>query len=136
MSKSFTHFRCFLCGCNSKAGNLAALCPQGEFSNGSVRNHVHLRSDLGDELVDQAINKYQTLLKDQGAEAIETQHRGKRRLAYEINRQREGIYVQMNYAAPGTAIAALERSMRLSDDVIRFLTIKPEAPAASSADEE
>jgi small subunit ribosomal protein S6 len=91
-----------------------------------------LRSDLGDELVDQTINKYQTLLKDQGAEDIETQHRGKRRLAYEINRQREGIYVQMNYAAPGNAIAVLERTMRLSDEVIRFLTIKPEAPAVES----
>lgn len=95
-----------------------------------------LRSDLGDELVDQTITKYQTLLKDQGAEEIDTQHRGKRRLAYEINRQREGIYVQMNYSAPGTAIAALEKTMRLSEEVIRFLTIKPEAVAPSSTDEE
>ncbi|MCU0526578.1 MAG: 30S ribosomal protein S6 [Elainella sp. Prado103] len=96
-----------------------------------------LRPDLGDELVDQAIEKYQGFLRDQGAEEIETQHRGKRRLAYEINRHREGVYVQMNYAAPGTAVAALEKSMRLSDEVIRYLTIKPEvATAAASADDE
>lgn len=88
-----------------------------------------LRSDLGDEQTDRAIEKYQTLLREQGVEEIDTQHRGKRRLAYEINRQREGVYVQMNYSAPGTAIAVLEKSMRLGDDVIRYLTIKPETEA-------
>jgi small subunit ribosomal protein S6 len=85
-----------------------------------------LRPDLNDEATDQAINKYQSLLKEQGAEAIDTQHRGKRRLAYEIGKFREGIYVQMNYSASGTSIAVMERAMRLNDDVIRYLTIKPE----------
>ncbi|MGB5973666.1 MAG: 30S ribosomal protein S6, partial [Nodosilinea sp.] len=86
-----------------------------------------LRPDLNDEAIDGTIGKYQTMLKDQGASILETQHRGKRRLAYEINRYREGIYIQMNYAGPGAAIAPLERSMRLSDEVIRFLTVKQES---------
>lgn len=94
-----------------------------------------LRSDLGDELTDRAIEKYQALLREQGVETIDTQHRGKRRLAYEIDRQREGVYVQMNYAAPSTAIAVLEKAMRLSDEVLRYLTIKPEAAAAGEAAE-
>lgn len=92
-----------------------------------------LRPDLGDEQTDQAIAKYQGILADQGASNIETQHRGKRRLAYEIKKQREGVYVQMNYTAPGNAIAVLERAMRLNDDVIRFLTIKPESEEAAEA---
>jgi small subunit ribosomal protein S6 len=85
-----------------------------------------LRPDLNDDATDQAIDKYQSLLKEQGAESIDTQHRGKRRLAYEIGKFREGIYVQMNYSASGTSIAVMERAMRLSDEVIRYLTIKPE----------
>lgn len=85
-----------------------------------------LRSDLGEEQVEQAISKYQNLLREQGAEQIEIQHRGKRRLAYEINRQRDGIYVQMNYQGPGTLVAPLERAMRLSEEVMRYLTIKQE----------
>lgn len=89
-----------------------------------------LRPDLGEELTDRAIEKYQALLREQGVEDLDTQHRGKRRLAYEINRQREGVYVQMNYTAPATAVAVLEKSMRLSDEVIRYLTIKPEEIAA------
>lgn len=87
-----------------------------------------LRPDLGEELTEQAIAKYQKLLRDQGADPIDTQHRGKRRLAYEIGKYREGIYIQMNYKAPGSAIAALERAMRLSDEVIRYLTVKQEVP--------
>ncbi|MGI0490846.1 30S ribosomal protein S6 [Alkalinema pantanalense CENA528] len=83
-----------------------------------------LRPDLGDESVDQAIEKYQGILKDNGADILETQHRGKRRLAYEIDRHREGIYIQMNYRVTGAAIAAMERAMRLNEDVIRYLTVK------------
>jgi small subunit ribosomal protein S6 len=90
-----------------------------------------LRPDLGDDLVDQAIAKYQTLLKDQGAVEIETQHRGKRRLAYTIQKQREGVYVQMNYQAAGNTVAVLERSMRLSEEVIRYLTVKQDMPVAN-----
>lgn len=95
-----------------------------------------LRPDLGDEAADQAINRYQDLLKEQGAEMLETQHRGKRRLSYEINRYREGIYIQMNYQAPGTAIAPMERAMRLSEDVIRYLTIRFEEPSEESDEPE
>lgn len=87
-----------------------------------------LRPDLGDEQIDQAIEKYQAILREQGAEELETQHRGKRRLAYEIQKHREGVYVQMNYTAPGSTVALLERAMRLNDEVIRFMTLKPEAP--------
>ncbi|NJO41096.1 MAG: 30S ribosomal protein S6 [Cyanobacteria bacterium RU_5_0] len=94
-----------------------------------------LRSDLGDELTDQAITKYQTILREQGAQDIETQHRGKRRLAYEIKRQREGVYIQMNYTASGPAVATMERAMRLNDEVIRFMTVKTETPAAVGAPE-
>jgi small subunit ribosomal protein S6 len=85
-----------------------------------------LRPDLTDEQVEQAVNKYENLLREQGADNIQIQNRGKRRLAYEINRHRDGIYIQMNYTGPGKAIAVLERAMRLSEEVIRYLTIKQE----------
>jgi small subunit ribosomal protein S6 len=85
-----------------------------------------LRPDLTEEQTEQAITKYKELLQEQGAYDLEIQHRGKRRLAYEIEDRREGIYIQMNYQGPPTQIAVLERAMRLSDDVIRYLTIKQE----------
>ncbi|MCG6134955.1 MAG: 30S ribosomal protein S6 [Nostoc sp. LLA-1] len=91
-----------------------------------------LRPDLGDEQVEQAIAKYQNLLQEQGAENMEVQNRGKRRLAYEIKKHRDGIYVQMNYTGPGSAIAPMERAMRLSEEVIRYLTIKQDLPDAEA----
>ncbi|QLE56116.1 30S ribosomal protein S6 [Nostoc sp. TCL26-01] len=85
-----------------------------------------LRPDLTDEQVELAIAKYQNILQEQGATDLEVQNRGKRRLAYEIKKHRDGVYVQFNYNGPGTAIAILERAMRLSEEVIRYLTIKQE----------
>ncbi|NEQ24768.1 MAG: 30S ribosomal protein S6 [Microcoleus sp. SIO2G3] len=93
-----------------------------------------LRPDLGDEQVDQAIAKYQNLLREQGAENIDIQHRGRSRLAYEIQRQREGIYIQMNYKAPGSHVAPVERAMRLSEEVIRYLTLTVEVPTEEATE--
>lgn len=89
-----------------------------------------LRPDLGEEATEQAIAKYQKILQDNGAENLETQHRGKRRLAYEIKRCREGVYIQMNYTGPKTMIAIVERAMRLSEEVVRYLTVIQEVPKA------
>lgn len=94
-----------------------------------------LRPDLSEESVDAAIGQYQSMLKEQGGSVLETQHRGKRRLAYEIDRHREGIYIQMNYDGPGTIVAPLERAMRLSDEVIRYLTVKQEVEGSVAAAE-
>ncbi len=83
-----------------------------------------VRPDLSEDRVEEAIAKYRDYLSEKGAEEIEVQIRGKRRLAYPIGKYLDGIYVQMNYQADGTQIAPLERMMRLSEDVIRYLTLK------------
>ena len=89
-----------------------------------------LRPDMSEEQVDQSITKYQDLLKEHGAEILEIQHRGKRRLAYEIQKLRDGIYIQMNYNGNGEGVKTMERAMRIGDDVIRYLTVKQELPKA------
>ncbi|MEM9977889.1 MAG: 30S ribosomal protein S6, partial [Cyanobacteria bacterium P01_D01_bin.2] len=58
-----------------------------------------------------------------------------RRLYYEINRFREGIYIQMNYQAPGDTIFPMERDMRLSEDIIRYLTLVVDEPQEPEPDE-
>jgi small subunit ribosomal protein S6 len=97
-----------------------------------------LRPDLSDEQTDAAIEKYKAIIEANGATDIEIQQRGKRRLAYLIGKNRDGIYVQVNYTGSGKEIAPLERSMRLSEDVIRYLSLKLEplkkaAKAAAAA---
>jgi small subunit ribosomal protein S6 len=85
-----------------------------------------LRPDLPDQESDAAIAKYQDFLVQQESENITIQHRGRRRLAYDIKGHREGIYIQVNYTALPKTIESLEKSMRLADDVIRYMTIKLE----------
>jgi small subunit ribosomal protein S6 len=54
--------------------------------------------------------------------------RGKRRLAYPIAKHKEGIYVQLSHNGDGQQVEVLERAMRISEDVIRYLTVKQEGP--------
>ena len=83
-----------------------------------------LRPDLSEDQVGESVGKYQDFLAERGAENLEVQLKGKRRLAYPVGKYLDGIYVQMNYNADGSQIAPLERMMRLSEDAIRYLTIK------------
>ena len=49
---------------------------------------------------------------------------GRRRLAYEINREVQGYYVYLNFAAPGKTVDEIERIFRIDDRVLRYLTVK------------
>jgi small subunit ribosomal protein S6 len=89
-----------------------------------------LRPDLNEEQVNGAIDKYKQLLESNGATNIEIQAKGKKRLAYPINKNRDGYYVQVNYTSSGQEVAVVERAMRLSEEVIRYLTIKQDPPKA------
>ena len=57
--------------------------------------------------------------------------RGKRRLAYPIAKHREGIYVQLSHQGDGQHVFKIEKAMRLSEDVIRYMTVKQEGPLPS-----
>jgi small subunit ribosomal protein S6 len=92
--------------------------------NNSYEMMYILRPDLGEDQVQQQVKKYQEFLQNSGAEDIQVQIRGKKRLAYPIKKFQDGVYVLMNYEADGSQIASLERAMRLSEEVIRYLTIK------------
>jgi len=94
-----------------------------------------LRPDLNDEQVQQNVNKYKEFLTENGAYDLEIKLLGKRRLAYLIKKYLDGIYVQMNYQGNGSHVAPMERMMRLSEDVIRYLTLKlkPPTPVAEIA---
>ncbi len=94
-----------------------------------------LRPDLSEEQVDETTDKYQSFLSENGAENIAIEIKGKRRLAYPIGKYLDGIYVQKNFQADGSQIATLERMMRLSDDVIRYLSLKLKPTSVAEATE-
>jgi len=87
-----------------------------------------LRPDIPEEEVDSHLKKYSEILDKSGTEVLDSQMRGKRRLAYPIAKHKEGIYVQLSHKGNGQQVATLERAMRLSEDVIRYLTVKQCGP--------
>jgi len=87
-----------------------------------------LRPDIPEEEVETHVSKYRDLVTEAGAEVLDTQMRGKRRLAYTISGHKEGVYVQLTHNGDGQQVSTLERAMRLSEDVIRYLTVKQEGP--------
>jgi len=87
-----------------------------------------LRPDIAENEVNNHIDKYNKLLEEFGGTVLDSQMRGKRRLAYQINKHREGIYVQLSHEGDGQHIFKIEKAMRLSEDVIRYLTVKQDGP--------
>ena len=87
-----------------------------------------LRPDIAEDEVTNHIDKYNKLLEELGGKVLDSQMRGKRRLAYQITKHREGIYVQLSHQGDGQHIFKIEKAMRLSEDVIRYLTVKQEGP--------
>ena len=87
-----------------------------------------LRPDIAEDEVTNHIDKYNKLLEDVGGKILDSQMRGKRRLAYQISKHREGIYVQLSHQGDGQHIFKIEKAMRLNEDVIRYMTVKQEGP--------
>ena len=87
-----------------------------------------LRPDIAEDEVNKHIDNYNKLLEEFGGKILDSQMRGKRRLAYQIAKHREGIYVQLSHQGDGQHVFKIEKAMRLSDDVIRYLTVKQEGP--------
>ena len=94
-----------------------------------------LRPDLSEEQVGETVTKYKDFIVERGAENIDILNRGKRRLAYPVKRFIDGIYIQVNYEADGTQVAPLERAMRLSEEVILYMTLNVKAPSTEEPEE-
>ncbi len=91
----------------------------------SLYEHVFLaRQDISAQQVEALIESFRTILQEHGGSIGKTEYWGLKSLAYRIKKNRKAHYALMNLDAPHTAVAELERQMRLSTDVIRFLTIK------------
>lgn len=98
-----------------------------------VQTPAHLRREyeciylidqaLEEPMVDQVIQRYRDVVSEQGGKVVRIDNWGKRKLAYEIDKQQKATYVYMQLLASGELVAELERTMRLSDDIVRFMTV-------------
>ncbi|MBO2944490.1 30S ribosomal protein S6 [Paenibacillus sp. F411] len=79
-----------------------------------------IRPDIEQEAVQAAVEKFQGIISN-GGEITKHDVMGKRRLAYEIKKFRDGVYVLVNFTAEPAVVTELERIMKISDEVIRYL---------------
>jgi small subunit ribosomal protein S6 len=82
------------------------------------------RQDISGAQVDALADAFTQLIADQGGEVKKREYWGLRNLAYRMSKNRKGHYVLFNIDAPPAAIAELERTMRINEDVLRYLTLK------------
>ena len=76
-----------------------------------------------DDEVQSVATAVETLVTQDGGAVAVKDIWGKRRLAYEVNRFNEGIYILMRFQSPGESVKKLESHFKLNDDVIRYLVI-------------
>jgi small subunit ribosomal protein S6 len=91
-----------------------------------------LRSDLGEPQVKDSIKRFEGMIGAGGGEMLETDEWGFRELAYRIHNERRGYYVRLDYAANGAVMNEVERNLKLSDSVLRYLSVllEPEVDTA------
>ena len=83
-----------------------------------------VRPDMTDEDLDKLISTLQSVVPTSGGTVQRVDKMGKRRLAYTVRRFHEGIYMLMVVEGGGAVIHELERRLRVSEPVIKFLTVR------------
>ena len=84
------------------------------------------RPDISPAQVEALTSDWTKILEDNGGKVTKDEYWGLKSLAYRIKKNRKGHYSLMNIDAPAAALAELERNMRLSEDVLRYLSIRVE----------
>jgi small subunit ribosomal protein S6 len=79
--------------------------------------------DLEEEALTEAINKVEQWIGNDGGQVLNTNHWGRRRLAYPIRKFRDGYYVFFTAEMEPHSVKALEQNFNISESVLRYLTI-------------
>jgi small subunit ribosomal protein S6 len=83
-----------------------------------------VRPDMTDEDLDKLISTLQSVVPAAGGTVKSVEKMGKRRLAYTVRKFHEGIYVLLVVEGGGPVIHELERRLRVTEPVIKFLTVR------------
>jgi small subunit ribosomal protein S6 len=84
---------------------------------------VIIHPDLDDEAIDQALGRIDGWIKDSGGKIDSTDVWGKKHMAYEIQKQNEGIYYLLNVTLVPESIAELERNLTILEPVMRHMIV-------------
>lgn len=95
----------------------------------AVLYHPDLEVDLT-----KAEERVKKIFSDAGGKLVETDNWGKRKLAYPIKKQEHAVYVFYTVELPGEGVAKVESALNITDEVIRYLVVKPDYKAIAKAE--
>lgn len=96
-----------------------------------------LRPDLGEATQKEAIKRFEGFIASSGGDLIDTEEWGFRELAYRIKGEQRGFYVRLDYGGSGATMNEVERNLKLSDNILRYISVLASDnvdPAAARAD--
>lgn len=79
--------------------------------------------DRTDEEARKVLDRVKEVVTREGGEVLKVEEWGKRKLAYEIKKQSKGTYFLLHYHGTGAILSEVERTLRISDDVLKYLTV-------------
>ena len=82
-----------------------------------------LEPGLDENRVNEEIERVSQWIRELGGQVLDVQRWGKRRLAYEIRRKRDGIYTLLLHESPGPVVKEIERRMSLNESYMRVLSV-------------
>jgi len=88
------------------------------------------------EAANEILESLRSLITKAGGDVLHASVVGKKKLAYPIQKERFGTYLDLDFNLDGAAIQALERDLRLRADVLRFLSVKTKLKTAKELEEE
>jgi len=84
---------------------------------------IIINQNVEEEGIKALISRFTDLINTEG-KVSEVVEMGKRKLAYEINKNKEAFYVLFNFEAKPELIAELERNYRITDEIIKFIVVR------------
>ncbi len=87
--------------------------------------HIYLaRQDVSPQQVEEMTTQFTEILGQNGGKVTKNEYWGLKSLSYRIRKNRKAHYSLLNIDAPAPAVAEMERQMRLSEDILRFMTVR------------
>lgn len=94
----------------------------------ALYEHVFLaRQDVSAQQVETLVEQYKGILEANGGSVGRVENWGLKSLSYRMNKNRKAHYTLMDIDAPSDAVQEMERQMRISEDVLRYITIRVDA---------
>ncbi len=87
-------------------------------------NMIILNAAISDEEADAAVTRIKDLITGQGGEVLKVDVWGRRKLAYEIKKQKKGLYVLFFYKAPASTIKKLDEFFKVFDTVLKYIVFR------------